>query len=139
MRRHLSFATILLSLWVLAPATCAEPLTGEGDESPRTLAELAREAGSRAALLASCGIGGGALRAGFEQRLETLGVSAADRSALGESYRSAESSAAATLLRSGAGGCADGYGLLRETLQDLARPVELSLPRPARPEPCAIG
>jgi len=134
MKKHLLFAVVLLSLSVLIPAAGAEPLTGEDDESPKTLAELALESGSRAALLASCGIDGTSLRVGFERRLEAYDLNLADRSALRQSYQSAETSAAAALVRSGVSSCADASGLLRETLHDLVEPSEVAPPRGTRPD-----
>jgi len=134
MRNHVFFAVVLLSLSVLTPAAGAEPLTGEDDESPKTLAELALESGSRAALLATCGIDGTSLRVSFERRLEAYDLNLAARSALRQSYQSAETSAAAALVRSGVSSCADAYGLLRETLHDLAEPSEVPPLRGARPD-----
>lgn len=134
MKKHLLFAVVLLSLSVLTPAAGAEPLTGEDDESPKTLAELALESGSRAALLATCGIDGTSLRVSFERRLEAYDLNLADRSALRQSYQSAETSAAAALVRSGTSSCTDADGLLRETLHDLADPSEAPPLHGARPD-----
>ena|SRR5690242_12154739 len=134
MRKHVFFAVVLLSLSVLTPTAGAEPLTGEDDGTPKTLAELALESGSRAALLATCGIDGTSLRVNFEHRLDADDLNLADRSALRQSYHQAQTSAAATLVRSGVSSCADAYGLLRETLHDLAEPSEVPPPRGTRPD-----
>jgi hypothetical protein len=111
-----------VALLATAPSLRAEPILGEED-APSSLGELALEAGSRAAILGQCGIGGRPLMLAFEHRLQAAGVSAAAKDELMQRFQEARSSAAAALADSGSSQCSGAYGLLRETIRDLDRPL----------------
>jgi hypothetical protein len=101
----------------------AEPVRGDDEDLPSSLGDLAREAGSRAAILDQCGIGSRPVMLAFERSLEAAWVSAAAKSELEQSFQSARSSAAAALVRSAANECPGAFGLLRETIRDLEQPA----------------
>ena len=111
----------------------AEPVLRDDEDLPSSLSDLAREAGSRAAILDQCGIGSRPVMLAFERRLEAAWVSAAAKSELGESFQSARASAAAALVRSAANECRGAFGLLRETIRDLEKPALLIESAPAPP------
>jgi hypothetical protein len=118
----IAFAAVLIAS-LAARDLRAEPVLGDDEDSPGSLSDLAREAGSRAAILGQCGIGSRPVMLAFESRLEAAGVSAAAKSELRQSFQSARASAAAALVRSAANECRGAFGLLRETIRDMNRPL----------------
>jgi hypothetical protein len=119
---RMTFAAALIAS-LAAGDLRAEPVLNDDEESPSSLSDLAREAGSRAAILDQCGIGSRPVMLAFERRLEVAWVSAAAKTELGESFQSARASAAAALVRSAANECPGAFGLLRETIRDLEQPA----------------
>jgi hypothetical protein len=125
LRKHfalIAFAAVLIASLASGDLR-AEPILGNDEDSPSSLSDLAREAGSRAAILGQCGIGSRPVMFVFERRLEAAGVSAAAKSELRQSSQSARASAAAALVRSAANECSGAFGLLRETIRDLNQPL----------------
>jgi len=118
-----AFASALFAVVAVAPNLRAEPILGEDEDSPSSLGDLALEAGSRSAILGQCGIGGSPLMLALEHRLEAAGLSSMARSQLLQSFQTARSSAAAVLADSGTSQCSGAYGLLRDTIRDLDRPL----------------
>jgi hypothetical protein len=119
----IALVSALLAVLATAPSLRAEPILGEEEDLPGSLDELALEAGSRAAILGQCGIGGHPVMLAFEQRLQDAGLSGAAKGQLLQIFQDARSSAAAVLARSGTSQCSGAYGLLRETIRDLGRPL----------------
>ena len=127
----MAFAAALIASLVAGDLR-AEPVRGDDEDLPSSLGDLAREAGSRAAILDQCGIGSRPVMLAFERRLEVAWVSTAAKTELGESFQSARASAAATLVRSAGNECRGAFGLLRETIRDLEQPA---LPIESAPAP----
>jgi len=113
----------LLTVLATAPSLQAEPILNDEDDAPSSFAELALEAGSRAALLGQCGVGANPVIYAFEHRLESAELSTADKSRLWQSLQSARSSAAGVLAASGTSQCTGAYGLLQQTIRDMDRPL----------------
>jgi hypothetical protein len=107
----------------MVPAIQAERRVAVVDDSGRSLGDYALEAGSRAAILAYCGIDSSPIEVVFNRELEASGISQAARRDLWQSYGRARSSAVAVLARSGITQCEGAYGLLKDTIHDLNRPV----------------
>ena len=105
-----------------APATQAERRV-VADDSGRSLGDFALEAGSRSAILAYCGIDSAVIEFVFNRELEASGISQTTRSDLWQAYEAARSSAVAVLARAGMTECKGAYALLRDTINDLNRPV----------------
>jgi hypothetical protein len=105
-----------------APATQAERRV-LADDSGRSLGDFALEAGSRSAILAYCGIDSAVIEFVFNRELEASGISQTTRSDLWQAYEAARSSAVAVLARAGMTECKGAYALLRDTINDLNRPV----------------
>jgi hypothetical protein len=123
-------ATLIASL--AAGDLRAEPVRGDDEDLPSSLGDLAREAGSRAAILDQCGIGSRPVMLAFEHSLEVAWVSAAAKGELEQSFQSARATAAAALVRRPANECRGAFGLLRETIHDLEQPA---LPIESAPAP----
>ena len=113
----------LFSVLATAPSLQAEPILTEEEDAPSSFAELALEAGSRAALLGQCGVGASPVIYAFEHRLESAELSTAAKSQLRQSLQSARSSAAGALAASGTSQCSGAYGLLQQTIRDMDRPL----------------
>ena len=110
----------------MVPATQAERrVVADDDESGRSLGDFALEAGSRSAILAYCGIDSAPIEFAFNRELEALGMSQTAKRDLWQSYGRARSSAVAVLTRTGMTQCEGAYGLLKDTIHDLNRPVSL--------------
>jgi hypothetical protein len=107
----------------MVPATQTERHVAVVDDSGRSLGDYALEAGSRAAILAYCGIDSSPIEVVFNRELEASGISQTARRDLWQSYGRARSSAVAVLARSGITQCEGAYGLLKDTIHDLNRPV----------------
>jgi hypothetical protein len=107
----------------MVPAIQAERRVAVVDDSGRSFGDYALEAGSRAAILAYCGIDSSPIEVVFNRELEASGISQAARRDLWQSYGRARSSAVAVLARSGITQCEGAYGLLKDTIHDLNRPV----------------
>jgi hypothetical protein len=107
----------------MVPAIPAERRVAVVDDSGRSLGDYALEAGSRAAILAYCGIDSSPIEVVFNRELEASGISQAARRDFWQSYGRARSSAVAVLARSGITQCEGAYGLLKDTIHDLNRPV----------------
>ena len=118
----IAFAATLIAT-LAAENLRAESILGDDEDSPSSLSDLAREAGSRAALLGQCGVDARPVMLAFERRLEAAGVSAAAKSELRQGFQSARASAATALVRSAANECRGPYGLLREIIRDLNQPL----------------
>jgi hypothetical protein len=118
----MAFAAVLIAS-LAAGDLRAEPVRGDDEDLPSSLGDLAREAGSRAAILDQCGIGSRPVMVAFERSLEAAWMSAAAKSKLEQSFQSARASAAAALVRSAANECRGAFGLLRETIRDLEQPA----------------
>jgi len=118
-----ALAMALFSVLASAPSSRAEPILNEEDDAPSTFAELALEAGSRAAILGQCSIGASPVIYAFEHRLDSAELSPADKSRLRQGLQSARSSAAEALAASGTSQCSGAYGLLRQTIRDMDRPL----------------
>jgi hypothetical protein len=111
------------------PATQAEPRVAVAvDDSGRSVGDFALEAGSRSAILAYCGIDSAPIEFVFNRELEASGINQIARRDLWQSYGRARSLAVAVLARSGMTQCEGAYGLLRDTIHDLNRPVSLGDP-----------
>jgi hypothetical protein len=128
---RIAFAAALIAS-LAAGDLRAEPVRGDDEDSPSSLGDLAREAGSRAAILDQCGIGSRPVMLAFERSLEVAWVSTAAKGELEQSFQSARASAAAALVRSAANECRGAFGLLRETIRDLEQPA---LPIESAPAP----
>ncbi len=107
----------------MVPATQAERRVAVVDDFGRSLGDYALEAGSRAAILAYCGIDSSPIEVVFNRELEASGISQTARRDLWQSFGRARSSAVAVLARSGITQCEGAYGLLKDTIHDLNRPV----------------
>jgi len=119
----------------MVPATQAERrVVADDDESGRSLGDFALEAGSRSAILAYCGIDSAPIEFAFVRELEASGISQTAKADLWQSYERARSSAVAVLARNGMTQCEGAYGLLKDTLHDLNRPVSLGDSDKADPE-----
>jgi hypothetical protein len=122
-RQVTTLVMALLTVLAAAPSLQAEPILNDEDDAPSSFAELALEAGSRAAILGQCGIGASPVIYAFEHRLESAALSTADKSRLRQSLQSARSSAAGALAASGTSQCSGAYGLLQQTIRDMDRPL----------------
>jgi hypothetical protein len=118
----------------MVPATQAERRVAVVDDSGRSLRDYALEAGSRAAVLAYCGIDSAPIEFAFVRELEVSEISQTAKADLWQSYERARSSAVAVLARNGMSQCEGAYGLLKDTLHDLNGPVSLGDSDNADPE-----
>jgi hypothetical protein len=119
----------------MAPATQAERRVAFAvNDSGTSVEDFAREAGSRSAILAYCGIDSAPIEFAFNRELEASGIGQTAKRDLSQSYRRARSSAVAVLARSGMTQCEGAYGLLKDTLHDLNRPASLGDSDKADPE-----
>jgi len=108
----------------MVPASQAERRVALAvDDSGMSIGGFALEAGSRSAILAYCGIDSSPIEFVFGRELEASGISQTAKRDLWQSYGRARSSAVAVLARSGMTQCEGAYGLLKDTLHDLNRPV----------------
>jgi hypothetical protein len=108
----------------MVPATQAERrVVADDNDSGRSLGDFALEAGSRSAILAYCGIDSAPIEFVFNRELEASEISQTAKADLWQSYGTARSSAVAVLARSGMTQCEGAYGLLKDTIHDLNRPV----------------
>jgi hypothetical protein len=112
----------------MVPATQAERRVAVVDDSGRSLGDYALEAGSRSAILAYCGIDSSPIEFVFVRELEASGISQTAKADLWQSYERTRSSAVAVLARNGMTECEGAYGLLKDTIHDLNRPVPLEDP-----------
>jgi hypothetical protein len=103
----------------MIPFVQTDPSADPDAKPGAPLRDLAREAGSRAAILAQCGIEPVGIDFAFRRKLEASAISQIARQDLWRSYEAARLSAGTVLAHYGKTGCEGAGALLWQTIRDL--------------------